>query len=69
MRDNPHSTHTYDSTESKFFKEKSTMAEQSHIHHVDLFLTTTGRSHVHCVLSNKFLFDHVRSSTKYQYNK
>jgi hypothetical protein len=50
MRDNPHSTHTYDSTRSEILKEKSTMAGRSHVHHVDLFLTMAGRSHVHRVL-------------------
>jgi hypothetical protein len=50
MRDNPHSTHTYDSTRFEILKEKSIMARQNHIHHVDLFLTTAGRSHVNRVL-------------------
>jgi hypothetical protein len=68
MRDNPHSTHTYDLTGSEI-KKNSTMAGRSHVHHVDLFLTTTGRNHVHRVLKNKFLFDHVQSSTIYRYNK
>jgi hypothetical protein len=49
MRDNPNNTHIYDSTGSEI-KKKSTMAGRNHIHHVDLFLTTTRRSHVHRVL-------------------
>jgi hypothetical protein len=49
-RDNPHSTHTYESTGSRFFKEKSTMTGQNHLHHVDIFLITAGRSHVQRIL-------------------
>jgi hypothetical protein len=42
MKYKPHSTHTYDSMGSEILKEKSTMTGRSRVHHVDLFLTTTG---------------------------
>jgi hypothetical protein len=50
MRYNLHSTHTYDSTGSKVVKQKSTMVGRSHVHHIDVFLTTTDRNHVHRIL-------------------